>query len=335
MSDDIKWYNVKVTRELLDKDPKSLTEAEKEAVDKYYERLKYYSEELDKANEELQKNCPILCSGIVYKLIPSYGWIQPVTKMAYKLEKLNLEYEKHNMKVTFDQTKEKFGTFRGYYSIDHSLAGIFSPVVRMLEKMTNWLDSLDYGYVTVVDTPDRHEFKWDEIDEHSYENHLIYANTPATRFAIVPDGVEPTDHTLTYFKKATGKFYRSRAMTHRGKSHRKPTKKVVVWHLNEQLNLLYNYLSFVHKPTQKEEALLAIFDNEVNDLVRICEDECMKHCEICGAYFNDSRKDDHMCETKGWITYICRRCAEVRGGEFYDVVSKEQINCQKDKTNNV
>ena len=111
---------IDVTWDLLKKErdnSSALTEAEKVALLEHHQASKKREREHEEANNQLLKDCKYLTSGAERHLIPAYGWIQPIKEMAYELEALNIMLRKYHTIITFDQTKEKFGTFRGYYSI--------------------------------------------------------------------------------------------------------------------------------------------------------------------------------------------------------------------------
>ena len=124
---------IDVTWELLKKErdnSSALTEAEKSALLEHHQVNKKREREHEEANNQLLKDCKYLTSGAERHLIPAYGWIEPIKEMAYELETLNIMLRKHHTIITFDQTKEKFGTFRGYYLIH--------PTDHLLYKILTW-----------------------------------------------------------------------------------------------------------------------------------------------------------------------------------------------------
>lgn len=112
-------FDITVTRTLLQADKSTLSKDEADAVQMYLDRKERVRTEADSMNKILREECPLTCSGHGKTMIPSSGWCRAITPYIYEIEMLNREAIKHGMIAAFDQVKEKFGTYRGYYSILH------------------------------------------------------------------------------------------------------------------------------------------------------------------------------------------------------------------------
>ena len=110
---------IEVTKELLDKETAQLTEAEKNAIDMFKRRVERAREFSENANQMLQETCPLTCSGVSKYMIPCSGWARPIITRIREIEMLNREGLKHGVIATFDQIKEKYGTYRGYWTLSH------------------------------------------------------------------------------------------------------------------------------------------------------------------------------------------------------------------------
>ena len=58
----------------------------------------------------------------------------------------------------------------------------------------------------------------------------------------------------------------------------------------------------------------AVYDT-MEEMVDACEDKCLGYCEECGAQIG-SDEWNPRCETQGWISYLCQKCAKKRGGVY-------------------
>lgn len=82
-------------------------------------------------------------------------------------------------------------------------------------------------------------------------------------------------------------------------------------------------LSFLFDASRGKDFDVAMenFNVVADDLVDSAERECFGTCEVCGTRIGGEHEGfEPRCETKGWIRYVCRRCAE-KNGWSYEVVS--------------
>lgn len=325
-------YEVKITRKLLEADPETMTEVEKTAVEQWKADIKKREEQLAEAVERLRKDCPIVTSGLEKDLIPAYGWIQPVSDMAYRLEKLNLFYAKHGMKVVFDQTKEKFGTFRGYWNIVSERTGVVGKLGRALGRAARALGSLDFRFERVEDEKEQFRLFWQECDEKAYSGRLDQFGRPveiskeftcADNAVNVVTGAEPPK--VVYFKKdADGRFYRSGWSYRAAVGHLEPRRFKLLFRLKNAIGSLSASLRLPSEQSGAVNVLRENFELEVSDAVRRCKRECDDVCISCGAQIGE-HGISHRCRTQGWILYKCRKCAGA-DGRYYDCQTNEYMD---------
>lgn len=134
-------FDVKVTKTLIDayKAGKLDDGLERRAVENFRSSVKYGWSQAEAANLELPHVCGILYSGHERMPVSNAGWIEPIRTLSYRLESLNYEYSRYGFRVVMDQTKEKFGRFRGYWHIEHSLIGIDGIVAAGLDRISGFL----------------------------------------------------------------------------------------------------------------------------------------------------------------------------------------------------
>lgn len=324
-------WDVVVTRSLMEKDEAELDDLEKEAVKNakdYHDRT---IKEFNDANDSISKNCPMLCSGEESILIPSAGWRYPVEDMAYALEKLNIFYSKYHFRVVFDQTKEKFGTFRGYWrmhQVPYGISGIMFRIFSSIQKKI--FDNVRFDMKRVEDSSEYAQLRWREIDKDEYDGRLneygkkiedskIYNKGKLTNDTPIYIGINPP--TTVYFQEKDGKFFRSYVVHYAGKFHYEPTKhKFLYWFANA-CRRISSFFNNERDLTGRDLVMWNAFEREVRDIVNRCEHECEDFCEDCGSRIGEH--GNTRCETHGWISFVCRSCALRRGSIYYDTKEKK------------
>lgn len=309
--------NILVTGELLQTDESKLTPEEAEAVTNYKERRKIYDIQLDNHNKQIVKDCKRLCSGMEQHPIPEYGWMWPVTKLCYKLEVLNYQFAKYGLEVVLEQTKEKFAGLRFYTYINHFVpkVGIFN---KFLEKMLNYLGSLDYGVVSVTDVKGFKSVEWEEITEENFNTQTDRFGNPLANAIMTVKVVNSKDeikdfteleHT-TFLVHEGDKYYKSYLLTHLPVKHAEFTKKKLIHRIYCGLLCIDDWLISRYTDTPEHNMMARAFDYIVDDLVKETEKECSNLCQHCGMPFVGNCK---KYETEGWYTYLCEECAAASG----------------------
>lgn len=303
----------KLTWELLDKDENLLTPIERKLVENHREELENREKELERANQNLIKTCKIVTGGYESYLIPAAGWIYPVTEMAYAIETLNILYKKYRLYANFDQCKEKYANFRGYYTIHTAEDPRYQKLVYPFKKLHELLHKkIDYAQTTTILEPAHHTKEWKIIRDDSetqtgfMENKVVLADGSNTKLVSVLKDIKAQSIT-------------------------RPTKHRILWMLRDPVAKIFEFvktkLNFLNAETLEMQVIRERFDNQVSDLVSICEAECRKRCIRCGAYI-----ENNGYSTKGWYTYICERCASLsRGGikECYSLEMSRRMEHQR------
>lgn len=227
--------------------------------------------------------------------------------MAYKLEMLNLVFKKFHSRVGFDQTKEKFGRFCGYYTIhptDHILFKILTWPLRRLRSLLE------------------HKIKYCESRDVIVPRHDI------ERYVEL-DPAKSTDGLLDVVEVA-GKRYGIECHTFHGVTEVVPRKHKLLWKVKELVRSadikFQELVSFTNQESACDVVARQALDAIVQKIVDECEHECDRHCISCGAWIGDSYS--HRFQTRGWITYVCSRCARRLERDPIDVTASKATEDQ-------
>ena len=89
--------------------------------------------------------------------------------------------------------------------------------------------------------------------------------------------------------------------------------------------------------TKEQEVFMTVMNSWADEIVHWAEDECYKTCEECGCQIGTEQTP--RCETMGWITYMCDRCAAKTRGFYFKngakwqgdkmVMTKEEVEAER------
>ena len=272
------------------------------------------------------KDKPLTESLIPFGFECHSGWKHELRRLSVQLEMLNiLFYKKFGCRIQACQVKEKFGTLRFYYDIVYDGTGIVRVLNRMLDYFGTKLSMKDYGYKTVVDKPGyetRETMEYDSKEEWEKMKSYMSKNSDQT------------------FYEKDGKYIREYTVYHSSLSHRVPTKRKLLWYtMRKVLPFAHRAVDFLDFDTYEKKVVSEYLFDKANKLVNEAEENCYKICEECGWQIGDSHSP--RCETSGWITYICKDCAEKSGSSYYcngalmkskEVIkTKEEVDAEQKK----
>ena len=269
------------------------------------------SEWMASLEEETIKGCPILycqagkshresCMSFGWEF--GNGWNEVVSELSYKLEALNmLFYPKWRVRIQFDQLKEKFGTFSGYFSIVVDPGKLRTSLAHFCDCQYRKLLGVQYKQKYVVDEP---ETKYDETEE------LVKEKWEAQRKQeYLPQNVE--------FTQKDGKFYRVTHLTRWQKGHYEPTQHKLKWKLKEMWCSLAARLKCSTKErTQEQEAVAKALEIMAQNAIDKATTELESTCEVCGSTTGYDEKHPR-CQMSGWIKYVCRHCADESKHQYF------------------
>lgn len=108
-----------------------------------------------------QNSKPMSETCMCWGLACGAGWKEPLRKLSFKLEALNLEYyPKYNIRIQANQVKEKFGTLRFYHSVVVEPCKIIGMIISFFNIFINLLKKVKYNvsYVNAKYVPAKHKF---------------------------------------------------------------------------------------------------------------------------------------------------------------------------------
>lgn len=227
-----------------------------------------------------------------------HGWNREVASLSYKLEALNLLfYPKYGIKIEAMQVKEKFGELEFYYDMRCDSPKIF----RLFSDFFAWVGGALRGKVNfdmkrVVDVKAYVSEEWEEISKEDYDSRR------AREYVSNDYGWK--------FKEENGKYYRNYALHHMDKAHLEPTKHKFRYWLSEgmrKLSFLTDF-SFLWKPSEAHSVVRNFMEDMADELIAETRRRCFNVCEDCGR--DIGTKDSPRYRTKGWIRFLCGRCAK-------------------------
>ena len=314
-----------VTKTLIDKfneNPDALTEDEKSAVSQYNKMREYYNSNLERANNRIVETCKMLCSSHEQLPVPDYGWIEPVEKLCYKLEYINVNMKKYGIQVVLDQSKEKYGTLRFYTHTLTKEIGILEGIIRFFDWISDSLLDIDYGIEYVTDRESYKSLEWKEITKEQFDNRTDEYNLPflgkppcvlKSKSEAVSDGLETG---ATYLVEEDGKYFYSYVITHMAKLHPEYRKHKFLRKIKTASCRISLWLSGFYKEPIRQRLMHEVAENAVRELVMNAERECYWVCQHCGVHIYDEGGEYQRCETQGWYTYVCERCATALGVDY-------------------
>lgn len=232
------------------------------------------------------------------------AWLDCVEDLSMKLEAANVMlHSKYRVRVQADQVKSKYATLHFYYSIAIDPPAWICLYEKLVESAMSWLSTLDYKLKTVVD---REAFDEDVVEEISASEYD----------AALKSGVHASN--VEFLAQADGKFIKKTVLHHWKQSHREPTKHKLLHRLLSRKPWIKRLLRAVAgwKPSDAQLCVAKLLDSfakrEINEAVQ----SCMERCEVCGKHIYDDEEHSPRCTTLGWMSYLCKDCADKSGIEY-------------------
>ena len=229
------------------------------------------------------------------------GWLQPIADACYKLEGLNaITYKLFRVRVQAAQIKEKFGTLHFYTDVVCDPG----PIVRGYEKFMQWIfdkiGMLKFNTQWKVDKEAYTETRETELTKEQYEEE-VKRNKNSTWCAFV---------------EKDGKYFMRHAVYHSAVGHSVAKNHKILYSLWKRRHVYINLLRRLTRfnVSKVQHAVMALADSLQRKIVANAEKECYDVCEECGHHIGD--KWSPRCRTTGWITYICKECADKADEEY-------------------
>lgn len=250
------------------------------------------------------KPCTETC--MCWGLEISKGWLEAVDKMSKSLEGLNfMFYPRFRVRVQADQVKEKFGTLHFYYTIVSDPPKWMSVWHNLFNRFFNYIEcNVDFRFIEVVDSVAHDEV----VEKELATREEFEAEKKANKYCA---NVEVFERYGKFIKKSTYHHYE--------KTHAEPTKNRLLYKLLSKKYAIENWPTtfFNYSPTHKQLCISNVLEDKVKKIVKNAEDECFNVCECCGHHISDDNNSfSPRCTTRGWITYLCKECADKSNLEY-------------------
>lgn len=274
-----------------------------------------------------QKDLPMTETCMCWGWEHGQGWDEIVRQASCELEVLNrMWYPKYKVRIQADQIKEKFGELTWYWSVacdNYSFIGKFGI---KLNNLMRWLmRHINFRPTTIIDAKEYTTDEVEEINKDRYNNLKKYKDTANTVF------------------EKDGKYFRNYKLYHCQQSH---IEFMRFKHLRKMIDAISRF-SFIIKsfgtkdPSDMQKILITYLDSKAEEIINNATKKCTNVCEDCGHQIGTNWSP--KCETTGWITYICKDCAEKSGKRYYKnnelwdgkkrVMTKKEVESHKKAIN--
>ena len=286
-------HKLKRSFRLSKKQDQSLDE-EKQSLDENVDKETLTLEEV------VSKNCKILYKDGYACWQCREGWHDLLADLSYKIEALHLQfYRKYRVRAQVSECKEKFGTLHLIVtaSIDPPAWKCF--ISRLFNKIYEKLHySIDYGFTTITDIPYHIEHVERELSYVDY----IKEKRRSAKCANV-----------RVFER-NGKYFYVADYAKYPQTHKEPTKHLILYKVQEFCRKVGVH-NLEEKPSKQQEIICRYVNSLLKQWTSEVEKESYNVCEVCGSQIGEEWSP--RCETRGWVSYICKSCAEKQDSDYY------------------
>lgn len=255
-----------------------------------------------------QKDLPMTKTCMCWLWECGKGWHNELRKMSCRLEALNLLYY-DKYKVRIQMDQVKEKF--GYLTCYYSVVcdNYTHEGLKYKELIDDFESKVDNGYFGIKHVVDEKGYTSDEVDENGNTKSIWHP--PKSH-------IEVTQHKEEYDELS---------------------EKSKEWYDAMLKNGRYEL-------TPEQNVIIEMMDFEADKIINEATTACHSICEDCGSYIGS--KYHPRCQTTGWITYICDKCAEkafddgrtrtyYKNGALYDgktlLKTKEQVDAENEAYN--
>lgn len=225
------------------------------------------------------------------------GWTDALAKLSYKIECANRLFSRNfRVHAEADQVKEKFGELCFYYTVHRDAPPVIARLCGFLRKSADViLRKADFRMKYITIKPATVTIKCKELPPPFPPKDPMYVG----KLLEAPDG----------FRCLLNEVHQNKI------SKRVPTRLRTLWYIANACRKTESWLLGLYSANLNRQAVGAeALEDFVEKVVKEAEDACYSTCEECGNSIGTDYSP--RCETLGWITYICERCAKKRGGKY-------------------
>ena len=249
------------------------------------------------------KDKPMTKTCMCWGLEVNDSWLEPINKLCQRLEALNYEYyPKFHVRIQADQIKSKYAYLTFYYSVVCDPSRIIVAYEKLIDKIVNLLSKIDFKCKYKIIKPARDSIEKKILTEEDCKKETKYGIARNVKLVLNNDGTVTKEISIHYSEVG----------------HYVPLR----------FKLIHKILSYKHKirsffrnllkwqPSHKQLCIGELLDSLASNYIKIAEDECEHTCEECGNQIGSDWSP--KCTTFGWISYICKECAD-KHGENYEM----------------
>ena len=232
------------------------------------------------------------------------AWLNEINDLSMKLEGANhIIYPLYRVRIQADQVKDKFATLRFYYTIVADPPKWIVAYEHVVEKVMSWFKKIDYKYKTVVDREAYDEVKNEEIPREKYDAEVENCKNISN---------------VDVFIDENDKCIRRTTFAHYRKTHQEPTRHKWLHAIYKRRWQIINFVRSLIKwnASYKQECIASVLDDYAKQLIYKTEEACMQYCEKCGTHIYDDGDYNPRCTTRGWVSYLCKKCADESDQEY-------------------
>lgn len=257
-----------------------------------------------------QRNSPMTETCMCWGFECHQGWEEPLRKMSCRLEELNLRfYSKYHYRIQMDQVKEKYGTLRAYWSLVYDGKWYKRIPRNIMSYLHHKLQDADYKMKMVVD---KESWIENRVEEFKTRNEF---EAEANRYKNVSN---------VKFEEKDGRFLKTTALEHCRQVHYEPTDHKFRYRLMSFFKgMTYRLSSYADDVTDQQKVIAEYMQSQAETIVKEAEDDCYDRCEFCGTHIGTSYSP--RVETKGWIRYVCKDCADKHNWQYVELNSDERF----------
>lgn len=231
------------------------------------------------------------------------AWLPEVDEMSKKLEGANILAAKYHVRIQMDQVKDKYAVLCAYHSICCDPPKSILLYESLLSKFIVLLDKIDYRCKEVIDHEPYDEVKIEEVPKDKYEQEVELCRNISNVEVFIDD---------------LGKCIKKTTYHHYRQTHQEPTRfKFMYKVLNKKYVLLHLLRNALHwKPSHKQICIAKMLDEYANAVIAKAVKDCSNKCESCGRSIYDDGKYSPRCTTQGWVSYLCKECADKSNSRY-------------------
>lgn len=231
------------------------------------------------------------------------GWMDNIFDASCELESLNAEYyPKYRVRIQADQVKEKYGTLHFYYSVVQDHGRFLTFIDNVLMTLERRIYDRDFECKTVTDEEPRKYDKVSVITKKEYDS--------GRKDKYKCSNVE-------FVKDKDGTYKKVTHLESYGKYHQEPTRYKMYWFLGNMVRRLSRFIKYriPVKDSSDISRITRLMTIKADEIIEKAEKKCCDTCEECGSQIGTEWSP--VCQTTGWIKYLCDECAKKGDGNYY------------------